>query len=276
MDPSTSSDDDAFRAFERAGWESVPRAYDDCFARLTSQSIEPLLDAGDVRAGMEVLDVATGPGYAAAAAAKRGAGVVGVDFSLAMLEEARRQHPAIEFRAGDAEQLPFADESFDAVVMNFGLLHVPRPERAMAQALRVLRPRGCFAFTVWAPPEQALGLGLVLRAVQLHGDMSVPLPPGPPFFRFSDPAECERVLLEAGFVAARVTQVAQVWRMDSPDALFEHFLQGTVRMSALLRAQTAQALAAIRDELRDASAACRKGDVIEMPMPSVLASAARP
>src|SRR5262249_56363460 len=108
-----------------------------------------------------VLDVATGPGYVAAAAVRRGASVVAVDFSEAMLAEARRHHPAIDFRSGDAEALPFPDASFDAVVMSFGLLHLARPDQALAEAHRVLRPRGRLAFTVWDRPEQAAPFGLV-------------------------------------------------------------------------------------------------------------------
>jgi ubiquinone/menaquinone biosynthesis C-methylase UbiE len=276
MDPHSTTSDDAFHAFEHAGWERVPRQYDEAFATLTVQSIEPLLDTTGIGDGVRVLDVATGPGYAAAAAARRGADVVGLDCSAAMVAEARRQHPALDFREGDAEQLPFPDGSFDAVVMNFGLLHVPRPEHAVREAHRVLRPRGRFGFTVWAPPEQAVGLGFVLRAVQRHGDMSVPLPPGPPFFRFSESAECIRVLQDAGFTSPRVDLVPQVWRLRSPEVLFERMLRSTVRMGALLDAQQPHALDAIRDELREATAAFRNGDAIELPMPSVLASATKP
>jgi len=273
MDANSATSEDAFHAFEHAGWELVPRQYDESFAALTAQSIEPLLEATEVRDGLRVLDVATGPGYAAAAAAGRGADVVGLDFSAAMVAEARRQHPTIDFREGDAEELPFPDNSFNAVVMNFGLLHLARPERAVREAHRVLRRRGRFGFTVWAPPEQALGLGLVLRAIQRHGDMSAPLPPGPPFFRFSDSEECMRVLRDAGFESLRVDLVPQIWRLRSSELLFEIMLRSTVRTAALLGAQAPHALDAIRDELRDAAAAFRNGDAIELPMPSVLASA---
>src|SRR5262245_21343003 len=108
------ADPAAFHAFERAGWESVPRAYHAAWGSLTTQSVRPLLDAVRAGPGALVLDGATGPGYGAAAAAQRGATVVAIDFSEAMLEEARRYHPAIDFRTGDAEALPFPDGSFDA------------------------------------------------------------------------------------------------------------------------------------------------------------------
>src|SRR5207302_5786133 len=120
-----------------------------------------------------------------AAAAARSADVTGLDFSSAMIAEARRRHPAIEFSEGDAEALPFDASAFDAVVMNFGLLHLARPDTAIAEAHRVLRPGGRYALTVWAPPEQAVGFGMTLRAIQEHGNPNVGLPEGPPFFRFS-------------------------------------------------------------------------------------------
>jgi len=262
-----------FRTFEHAGWENLPTQYHEAFGDLTTQAIEPLLEAVDVRRGVRVLDVATGPGYVAAAAAQRGASVVGVDFSAAMVAEARRRYPAVTFQEGDAEELPFPDDSFDAVIMNFGLLHLGRPEQALAEAHRVLHTGGKLGFTVWAKPEEAVGFGMVLRAIQHHGSLQVPLPPGPPFFRFSDPAECRRTLLEIGFVAPEVMPVPQVWRLRSPDALCEIMQASTVRTAGLLRAQTSEALQAIRAALRDAVGSYRRGATIEVPMPAVLATA---
>ncbi len=266
----------AFHAFERAGWESIPRAYQDAFGTLTTQAIEPLLDAARVGPGVRVLDVATGPGYVAAAAAGRGAAVVGVDFSAAMLAEARRHSPTVDFREGDAEAFSFPDGSFDAVVMNFGLLHLGRPDQALAEAHRVLRPGGRLGFTVWAKPEEAIAFGIVLRAIERHGRLDVPLPPGPPFFRFSDPAESRRVLGELGFQSPDVVTIPQVWRLASPDALFLVMRDGTVRTAGLLRAQTPEAQEAIRADVREAVRAYARAGTVELPMPAVLTSAARP
>src|SRR5690349_9411477 len=78
-------------------------------SRLTTQSSEALLDAADVGSGMNLLDVATGAGYVAAAAARRGAEVVGVDFSDAQVGLARATYPALRFEQADAEALPFPD-----------------------------------------------------------------------------------------------------------------------------------------------------------------------
>jgi SAM-dependent methyltransferase len=272
---SLTADPSAFHAFERAGWESIPRAYQDAFGTLTTQAIGPLLDAARVGPGVRVLDVATGPGYVAGAAAQRGATVVGVDFSAAMLAEARRHHPGIDFQVGDAQALPFPDASFDAVVMSFGLLHLGRPDRALAEAHRVLGAGGRIGFTVWAKPEDSVGFGIVLRAIERHGRLDVPLPPGPPFFRFADPAESHRALLGAGFQAPEVVTVPQVWRLGSPDALFEIMRDSTVRTAGLLRAQTREAQDAIHAEIREAVRPYQRGSAIELPMPAILASALR-
>jgi ubiquinone/menaquinone biosynthesis C-methylase UbiE len=257
-----------FREFEHAGWEKLPARYHDAFGELTSQAIAPLLDVVLAKQGTKLLDVASGPGYVAAAAAARGAQVTGLDFAAAMVAEAKRRYPNVTFQEGDAEELPFPDSSFDAVTMNFGLLHLGRPERAIAEACRVLRRGGRFAFTVWAKPEEARAFGIVLGAIQKHGNMNAPIPAGPPFFRFSDPEECSRVLLQAGFKEPQVKLVPQTWRLGSPEALWEFMTGSTVRTGALLRAQTPQALAAIRTEVNALSKR-------ELPMPAVLASASK-
>jgi len=269
------ADPAAFHAFERAGWESVPRPYHDAWGTLTTQAVGPLLGAAHAGPGTRLLDVATGPGYVAAAAARRGADVVAVDFSEAMLAEARRHHPAIDFRSGDAEALPFPDAAFDAVVMSFGLLHLARPDEALAEAHRVLRSGGRLAFTVWDKPEQSIAFGIVLGAVERHGRMDVPLPSGPPFFRFSDPDESRRTLLGLGFKSPEVSVVPQVWRLGSVDALFEIMRNGTVRTAGLLRAQTPTAQEAIRADIRDAVRRYQRGNGVELPMPAVLSSAGK-
>jgi ubiquinone/menaquinone biosynthesis C-methylase UbiE len=267
---------DAFRSFEHAGWEKLPQRYHEAFSNLTTQAIEPLLNAAAVGAGVRFLDVATGPGYVAGAAARRGASALGLDFSAAMVAEARKRFPAAEFQEGDAEELPFAEASFDAIAMNFGLLHLGRPESALANACRVLRPAGKAGFTVWAKPDQAVGFGITLRAIQKHGDMNAPLPSGPPFFRFSDAEEFRRALVAAGFMRPAIVALPQTWRLASGDELFEIMLGSTVRTGGLLRAQAPAALEAIRAEILESASAYRKSDGIELPMPAVLASATKP
>ena len=146
----------------------------------------------------------------------------------------------------------------------------------MREAHRALRPGGRFAFTVWAMPDEAVGIGIVLRAVQSHGSPDIALPEGPPFFRFSDASACDRALRDAGFVQPRVAMVPMVWRLPSGDALLAAMKEGTVRTGAVLRAQSPGAIAAIRAAVVAECEAWRRGGTIELPMPAVLASASKP
>jgi len=267
---------DSFRDFEHAGWQRAAAFYGDAFGGLTSEVAPALLDAAVVQSGRRVLDVAAGPGFIAAAAAARGATVVGVDFSSAMIADARRRHPAIEFREGDAERLPFDTATFDAVVMNFGLLHLAHPDVAISEAYRVLRKGGRYALTVWAPPEQAVGFGMVLDAIREHGTPDVPLPEGPPFFRFSAAGEFESTLHAAGFIDVKVQTLPLVWRLVSADAVFDALSRGGVRTAAVLRAQTPEAIEAIRAAVRRNLEQYRRSDgAYVVPMPAVLAAAAK-
>ncbi|HEX6768225.1 MAG TPA: class I SAM-dependent methyltransferase [Candidatus Binatia bacterium] len=261
-----------FRSFELAGWQEIPGGYHDAFGSLTAQAIEPLLDAVRLKKGMTFLDIASGPGYVAAAAAKRGATVLGVDFSAAMVAHAQHLQPGVEFREGDAEALPCASGLFDAAAMNFGILHLGQPEKALLEAHRVLRSGGRFAFSVWADPQETIGFGIVLRAVELHGEPRVALPEGPPFFRYSDPQECQRGLIVAGFDSPSMTKVQQTWRLPAGDGLFNAMKDSTVRTAGLLRAQKPAVLAKIRDDMRNALGKYTKGDVVELPMPAWVAS----
>jgi SAM-dependent methyltransferase len=267
-----------FKDLEHAGWSEpgVSSTYETYFTSLTSQSIGPLLDAVGAGPGVRLLDVATGPGHLAWAASQRGAEVVGCDVSPSMVEIARGLYPSVEFRAGDAEALPFEAASFDAVVMNYGLLHLSRPELAIQEAFRVLRPGGRFAFTVWAPPDRARGFGLILDAVAAVGDPNVPLPPGPPFFGYADAAHSTRVLEASGFTDVRVIDVPQRWHLPDANALLEVFEEGTVRTRALLKGQKPQQLAAIRASVAQSAHQFASGHHLDIPMPAVLSSGRKP
>lgn len=272
----TMGDSAAFRAYELAGWQGSVEAYHDHFRDLTSQTIGPLLDAVKADQNTLLLDLATGPGYVAAAARRRGANVIGVDFSESMIVKARQLNPEIDFRVGDVEALSFADREFEVAVMNFGILHLARPGLALLEAYRVLRSQGRFGFTCWGNPDEALGFRVVLRAIEKHGNSSVPLPQGPPFFFFSNTDECVRALTEAGFSNPEVLRLPLVWKLNSPDDFFNAFYKGTARTGGLLRAQSNTALSLIREEIHSSIEVYKKDGVLQIPMAVVIASAIKP
>jgi len=194
------SETSAFSDFEHAGWQRLAGGYNTHFKQLVVQTIDPLLDAARVGPGCRLLDLCSGPGYVADRARRRGAVPIGLDFSGEMIALAKQFYPEIQFREGDAESLPFPCGSFDAVVMNFGMHHLGRPERAAAEAARVLCNGGKQAFTVWAAPSESIGHRIIFSAIETYGTFDLPLPRGPPMFRFSDPDECRRLFAGAGFM----------------------------------------------------------------------------
>ena len=240
-------DAEAFNAFELAGWNERAVSYDRSLGSITTRVIEPLIGAAEIGAKTRALDLATGPGYAAAASAARGATAVGVDVAGEMVALARRLHPRLEFVQASAERLPFADGSFDAVVGNFLVLHLGRPEHAAAEVARVLAPGGKVALSTWDFPERMRLLGVFLEAAHEAGaEPLAHIPVGPPFFRFADEREFTALLECAGLSDVEVGTIGFTHRLSSADELWKLLRDGTVRTRALLLGQPEETLARIR------------------------------
>src|SRR5215468_6687630 len=188
---------EAVRAFEHAGWQRAASSYGNSFAHATAPFAALLLAAAQISPGQHVLDVACGPGYLAAATAERGAIAHGLDFSAEMVGIARSIHPDIAVTEGDAEDLPYPDGTFHAVVSSFGIHHVPRPELALAECKRVLKPGARIAFTVWATPEENTAWSLVFDAVGRHGNRLALETPTPGVLNRID--QCVQILKAAAF-----------------------------------------------------------------------------
>ena len=260
-----------FRAMEREGWTADDKGevYDRFMGATTCQVAEPILRGIGAAPGMSLLDVACGPGYVAAAAAEMGLRVTGVDFSASMLVRAAERVPGATFREGDAEDLPFEAGTFDAVACAFGMLHFGSPDRAMAEACRVLKPGGRYAFSVWQVPPPGSYMAVVGGAIRSHGDPTAGAPPGPNFFRYADADDSAAALAEAGF--------EDVERIEAPievivpaDQVLEAVYSAGVRTTAILRAQSADALERIHAEIVAAAAANAVDGVTRLPMPAVV------
>ena len=127
-----------------------------------------LVNFAKVVGGQTVLDVGTGTGVVAITARRIGARVTGLDLTPALLVQAKDSatvagHDDIIWKEGDAEALPYPDASFDVVLSQFGHMFAPRPEVAIAEMLRVLKPGGVIAFATW-PGEQLIGRLFSLNA----------------------------------------------------------------------------------------------------------------
>ena len=161
-----------FKQMQRKIWSSGD--YPD-IARLIESAAEHLVAVAGVQPGQDVLDVATGSGNVALVAAGQGANVTGLDLTPELFEAARRRAAEngveCEWVEGDAEQLPFADNSFDRVFSAFGTMFAPRHEVAAGELVRVTKPGGTIAVAAWTPE----GInGQMFKTVASH------MPPPPP------------------------------------------------------------------------------------------------
>jgi len=276
-------DEREFENYERYQWEeeSVIRAYHDYFGPLMQETTRPLVRAISNHAndlsGKKVLDIASGIGYIGSAAHEHGADVTALDFSAAAMEFAATHYPQIDrYEIGNAERLDFANNSFDAITMNFGIQHFARPELAVHEAYRVLTPGGRFAFTYWLR-DGAQGIGIVMRALETYEEQTKKPPEGPLFFRFNDPDECRKILEAAGFGHITFSTHQLTWQLQSQDDLFTAFLQGTARIGGRLRAQDTAVQQEIRAAVKDESKRYAAADGrLHVPMSYRLVTAQKP
>lgn len=208
-------------------------AYDRLTGRWSGLYAAAVLDAAEVKASHRVLDLATGTGDAALLATARlglFGTAVGVDLSLPMLLLARRKHSEgpVKFVAADAQALPFRDETFDAVICQFGLMFFPDRIGALRGARRLLRPGGRVALSVWGPWHRAPFIGLVAEALSkespAHRDEL--LRP----FALADPHDIEDLLTKAGLQDIHIERAVRRARFVSFEDFWEPIEAGGGRL----------------------------------------------
>jgi SAM-dependent methyltransferase len=175
---------------------------------------EHLAEAAGLRPGDRVLDVATGSGNAALAAARYGCEVTGIDYVSELLERGRARASAealeVTFTEGDAEDLDFPDASFDAVLSCLGVMFAPDQERAAAELVRVCRPGGTIGLVNWTPSGF---IGQLLKTVAKH----VPPPAGVKSPALWGTEERLRELLGDAVSRLEITPRTFVFRFRSPE-----------------------------------------------------------
>lgn len=249
------SDFDArrFKAQERAGFNRIAERYAEG-AHLRADLAQALLDAADLAPGQTVLDLASGPGLLARAAAARiapGGWVLASDIADGMLAEGARRTAAegkadaLGFAAADAEQLCLPDASFDRVLAGLALFMFPHPPQALAEMRRVLRPGGRIALSVWGPRE---AVPLISRAQDCIARI---LPPPkvarPSVFRFGDADALTAALAGAGFADVRIAPCPFHCHFADAESYWQAFLDlagGAAEALSRLPETTQQALRA--------------------------------
>ena len=249
-------------------WNRAAPTYASDFDGSGTKLIPPLLDAAGVDSGTRMLDIGTGPGSVAAAASERGAEATGTDFAEKMVTAAREQHPNLRFEVADVTSQPFADHSFDAVVMSLVLFMLVDPAAALREAHRVLVPGGRFAASLWRFP--LVGHALFYDRLADYAEAEL-LPGDPPLLGVSDHDVLTGALIDAEFTDPKVHEVTVFWQMETADRLFDG-LASIPDLSSLSDAQLAEFRAAVAADTE----VYREDGLLQVPFPALILSGARP
>lgn len=242
---------------------------------LFEQWTSVMLDTANVAPADRVLDIACGTGVLARAAAERvgqPGEVVGIDRNPGMLSVARTKAPAITWREGLAEQLPYQQEEFDAVFSQFGLMYFDDKRGALAEMWRVLRPGGRIAVAVWAGLDEVPAYrGFNEIVGRLFGDEAEQAMNAP--FSLGDPAALGKLAEEAGIPDARVVTHQGTTRFPSMDWWVTADGKGWLLERYVDDAGLARLLDGATDELKDYVTAEGR---VEFTMPANILSAGKP
>lgn len=241
------ADFETFAEREKQGWATVEKfdSYEDYFAPVSAVFADDMMRHVKLD-GAEVLDLCCGHGDMTARLSDGGARVTGLDFSQEALKRAQKRAPNATLVRGDAQDLPFADNHFDAVMCNLGLLHVPNRQKALSEIRRVLKPGGRFCNSSWAAPENNPAFRVALSSLRpnLHPDH--PPPQQPDVFEFGSVEPATAALTQAGFRVVDTALSTAYWNFDTPDWLFHVFADATITVGSLIHSQPEANIEAIR------------------------------
>jgi SAM-dependent methyltransferase len=194
-----------------------------------------------------------------------------------MIELARRLYPAIDFREADVEHLPFADDTFDAVVCAFGLGHFPRPEVAVAESVRTLLPGGHIAFSWWDDPSRQRIQGIFRDAIAEVG-VSVPpdVPQGHNVYRFSNTGEFHRLLEGGGLIEVAVTEHATTFSVPDTETLWQGGLGSLLLTGAAIRQQNKATQDLIRTAFERCASVYKSANGLNLPVAFKVGSGQQP
>ncbi|MGI9621431.1 MAG: class I SAM-dependent methyltransferase [Acidimicrobiales bacterium] len=227
------------------------------------------LGAAHVSAGQRVLDVACGTGILARAALGLGCTVTGVDNNAGMLDVARRLAPRAEFFEAPAESLPFEDDSFEAALMQFGLMFVEDRQRAVAEMRRVVVEGGAVVVTVWTEIDLNPGYRALAQVIDRLAGKHAPMFRSP--FSFGEPNALRSTFESVGLRDISVNTVFGVARFDSVEAL----LRGEIDGSPLARHISSDDPELVGRARSALAPFTRPNGRVEFPNPAVIAQGRR-
>ena len=263
---------DDFKNFEKDGWEERASTYGNW--AVTSQIVPIAVEALNLSIDDYVLELASGPGYGTSEISKKTKNVLGTDFAESMVQEAKNLFPALKFEQADAENLQFEDNSFDKVFCTFGVLHFAHPDKALSEVRRVLKDKGIFVFTVWAPVEESPFFGVLADVISQLGSFDVGLPQAPPIDDFSDKKRASVKLSAQGLSMINFRAEDNVFDTGaSPSQMPTLYREVGVRSQGLLDAQDTKKLPEIEAELVSRFKKFEEEGTVKMPFPYKIVTA---
>lgn len=211
-------------------WNLVADGYAETTMLVFEQFAEEAIATANLKPGATVLDVACGPGTLALKLAQHADKVHGIDFSESMLavfrrkiEQAGYQH--IELHCGDAQTLPYADNTFDAAFSLFGLMFFPDRSRGFAEIHRTLKPGGRIAVTSWAPVDQSPAMLTMFGALRaIKPDLP---PPQRSIGTLEDPEVFRQELIDAGFRNADIRRITKAFPVGATAEFWDFMVKGS-------------------------------------------------
>lgn len=201
-------------------WSGDPRGWAELQEPMFAPMYRAVLDRTAIGAGAKVLDVGCGSGLFCLHAAQRGAAVAGIDAAEGLLAIARERTPGGDFRSGDMEELPFADDTFDLVSGFNSFQFAANSVNALKQAKRVTKPSGNVSMAVWGAAKNCQAAAVV----KALGSMLPPPPPGTPGpFALSEPGVMEDMLSKAGLTPGKAEDVDTPFDFADEDTAYRAF-----------------------------------------------------
>jgi ubiquinone/menaquinone biosynthesis C-methylase UbiE len=255
------------RRVQRYGWDKAVQDYDAYFVPLLRRCSERVMDLLEPRPGERILDVATGTGVAAFIAAERVGGsgeIVATDISENMVQQTQayareRGVGNMRFERADAEDLPFEDESFDAVMCVLGLMYPADPQRAVEEMLRVLKPRGRAAACVWGRRDRC-GWAEIFPITDARVESDV----CPMFFQLGLPNALTYAFERAGFKEIHDERIDVTLTWENADRMLNAFFAGGPVALAYSKF-TPEVREAVHSEFLDSVRQHRRGDAYDIP-----------
>ena len=257
-----------FKNFEKNGWEERASTYDKWASANAKHIIPKAVNALTLSRDDIVLELASGPGYGTNEIAKVSQNVVGTDFAEAMVLEARKQNPNLNFEQADAENLQYRDSSFTKILCTFGILHFAHPDKAIKEVRRVLKQNGRFVFTVWAPVQESPFFGTLAETIGEFGSYDVGLPTAPPIDDFSDLHRASERLSAQGLVMTNFEAVNNIFNLGVPaSSIPQMYREVAVRSKGLLDSQDPKKIPSIESKLIERFKEFEIDGIVNMPFP---------